>query len=91
MTTTIQPTVYELTLGCGHTQLATRRLPVGHGYPCWTACNPEEVTKQTVASVAIYKLKQGDAFIVASDVSSSDMLEIQKTVDLTNRSLADKK
>lgn len=87
MTTTIQPTVYQLTLNCGHKQLVSRPLPVGAGYPCWTACNAERPTRAYVAGIERYIPDPHTAIVVASGVNNAEMLHIQRMVDEANTRL----
>lgn len=87
MTTTIQPTVYQLTLNCGHKQLVSRPLAVGAGYPCWTACNTEQPTRAYVVGVERYVPDSRTAIVVASGVNNAEMLHIQRMVDEANTRL----
>lgn len=84
MSLTIRPTVYELVLACGHVQLASRPLSVGHGYPCWTACDSEQATPETVAEVHRHEERMNETFVVCSGVNNGDMMHIQRVVDEAN-------
>lgn len=87
MTVTIQPTIYQLTLTCGHTQLVSWPLKVGKGYPCWTACDKEAPTEAYVTECARYVLEPHTAIVVASGANNADMLHIQRVVDEANTRL----
>lgn len=89
MTTTIQPIVYQLTLTCGHEQLVSRPLPVGAGYPCWTACDREKPVKSYVAAINRYVPDPRVAVVVASGANNADMLHIQRVVDEANTKLTE--
>lgn len=87
MTVTIQPTIYQLTLTCGHKQLVSRPLPVGAGYPCWTACDAEKPREAYVTEIGRYEVEHGTAIVVASEANNADMLHIQRVVDEANTKL----
>lgn len=84
MTATIQQTVYELVLSCGHKQMASRPLQVGSGYPCWTACDSEHVTPSQVVAMNRHVPEPDEAYVVCSGVSNGDMLHAQRLVDEAN-------
>lgn len=81
MTLTQTPTVYILTLSCGHTQLTTNATHrMGTKYPCWAACDPENVTPAVVINKKVYLPKQGDAFVVCSGITDGDMAHVSRVV-----------
>lgn len=78
------PTVFTHTLECGHEYLATRIIPVGSLYTCWTFC--EE--KRAVVTIELYEAPQGVGFLVASNLNDEDMLKAHRTVKIANERLA---
>lgn len=84
MSVTIRPTIYKLTLACGHTQLTSRPLKVGTGYPCWTACDREHSTNSYVTEVERHDLSGFTVGVTAVDVNNSEMREVQLLVDEAN-------
>lgn len=66
------PVVYQYELSCGHTQLATRLLPVGASYPCWVACDPAKPTAAQVVAVSVWE-NTGTPVVVMSGASDADM------------------
>lgn len=74
MTLTHQVKLFALRLSCGHVQLATKKLPVGSNYPCWTACSEDNTpTSAKVVEASTYFCKPNDVFLQVDGGSDEDI------------------